>query len=176
MKIDRAKQRVQKRSDGMGGAYAAMITPFTTDIYKRLWRNVFDDALLRCGRISTVVAGILGGGFAILLVNSDLASAYEQFQRYIGILTAGLASLFVMGLFMKRVNGFGAICGLVANYIVTFGLDLVPWPGKPHLLLYGAFGLAVCLVEARLTSPLPFCLKPKKGRNSWQQEKHATGE
>ena len=140
---------------------------FTTDFYKRLWRNVSDDALLRCGRISTVVAGILGGGFAILLVNSDLASAYEQFQRYIGILTAGLASLFVMGLFMKRVNGFGAICGLVANYIVTFGLDLVPWPGKPHLLLYGAFGLVVSLVVARLASSLPFCLKPKKGQNSW---------
>ena len=103
---------------------------------------------LKCGKVCTVVAGILGGGFALVLVNSDLASAYEQFQRYIGILTAGLASLFVMGIFMKRVNGFGAICGLVANYIVTFGLDLAPWPGKPHLLLYGAFGLAASLVVA----------------------------
>ena len=123
---------------------------FTADFYRRLvMKGIKDERReLKCGKVCTVVAGILGGGFALVLVNSDLASAYEQFQRYIGILTAGLASLFVMGIFMKRVNGFGAICGLVANYIVTFGLDLVPWPGKPHLLLYGAFGLAASLVVA----------------------------
>ena len=62
------------------------------------------------------------------------------------MLTAGLASLFLMGIFMKRVNGFGAVCGLAANYVVTFGLDLAPWPGKPHLLLYGLFGMCVCMV------------------------------
>lgn len=129
---------------------------FTTDFYRRIVNKGQKDERreLVCGKICTVVAGLLGGGFAIVLVNSDLASAYEQFQRYIGILTAGLASLFVMGIFMKRVNGFGAVCGLVANYVVTFGLDLAPWSGKPHLLLYGAFGLVVSLVVATLASPL----------------------
>ena len=129
---------------------------FTADFYRRLaMKGVKDERReLKCGKVCTVVAGLLGGAFALVLVNSDLASAYEQFQRYIGILTAGLASLFVMGIFMKRVNGFGAVCGLAANYVVTFGLDLAPWPGKPHLLLYGAFGLVVSLVVAMLTSPL----------------------
>ena len=129
---------------------------FTADFYRRLvMKGIKDERReLRCGKVCTVVAGLLGGGFALVLVNSDIASAYEQFQRYIGILTAGLSSLFVMGVFMKRVNGFGAVCGLVANYVVTFGLDLAPWPGKPHLLLYGAFGLVVSLVVATLTSPL----------------------
>ncbi|MBR4617492.1 MAG: hypothetical protein IKO55_17930, partial [Kiritimatiellae bacterium] len=54
--------------------------------------------------------------------------------------------------FMKRVNGFGAVCGLVANYAVTFGLDLLPWPGKPHMLLYGFFGMIVCLIVAVMVS------------------------
>lgn len=123
---------------------------FTTDFYGRLWKG---ENKLRCGRICTVAAGILGGGFAIFLANSDLASAYEQFQRSLGILTAGLGSLFFMGMFMKRVNGPGAVCGLIANYAVTFGLDLAPWTGKPHMLLYGLFGMIASVVVATAVSP-----------------------
>ena len=107
---------------------------------------------LICGKVCTVLAGLFGGGFAIVLANGDLVSAYEQFQRYIGMLTAGLGALFFMGIFMKRVNGFGAVCGLAANYAVTFGLDLLHWPGKPHLLLYGFFGMIACLIVAVVVS------------------------
>ena len=41
-----------------------------------------------------------------------IASAYEQFQRYLGMHMVCLACLFLMGRFMSRVNGFGAIYGL----------------------------------------------------------------
>ena len=89
---------------------------------------------------------------AIFLANANIASAYEQFQRYLGMLTAGLACLFLMGRFMPRINGVGAVCGLVANYVVVSTLDALPWAGKPHLLLYGLFGMIVCIVVALLTS------------------------
>ncbi|MBQ3288270.1 MAG: sodium/solute symporter [Kiritimatiellae bacterium] len=127
---------------------------FTTDFYRRLVLKGRKDERreLMCGKVCTVLAGLLGGGFAIVLANGDLASAYEQFQRYIGMLTAGLGALFFMGIFMKCVNGFGAVCGLAANYAVTFGLDLLPWPGKPHMLLYGFFGMTACLAVAMLAS------------------------
>ena len=105
-------------------------------------------------RASTLHAGFLGGGLAIMLANGDLASAYEQFQRYVGMLTAGVAALFFMGLFMKRVNGVGAMCGLVVSYAAVFWIDFAPWPCKPHLLLYGFIGMAVCVVVATVASPL----------------------
>jgi len=124
---------------------------FATDFYARLFKG---RNTLLCGKVASLACGILGGAFAIVLANGNIASAYEQFQRYLGILTAGLACLFLMGRFLPRVNGFGAICGLVANYAVTFGLDLHPWSGKPHILLYGLFGMASCLGVAMLTSPL----------------------
>ena len=37
---------------------------------------------------------------------------------------------------------------------VCFALDLVPWGGKPHLLLYGFLGMAAALVVAPLASAL----------------------
>ena len=122
---------------------------FSTDFYERLLKG---RNKLRCGKVCSVLVGVFGGAFAIVLANTDMASAYEQFQRYTGILTGGLACLFLMGIFMPRVNGFGAVCGLVANYIVTFGLDRLSCSGKPHLLLYGFWGMVACLAVAPLAS------------------------
>ena len=134
----------------------AAASAFTTDFYARGIRGQGygngGRKLLLCGRISTVVVGLLGGGFALVLANMEIQSIYDQFQRFLGILTGGLGCLFLMGVFLRRVNGFGAVCGLVANYVVTFGLEFSPWTGKPHLLLYGFCGMVVCLVVAPLAS------------------------
>ena len=113
-----------------------------------------DRALLLGGKISTVVVGVLGGAMALWLANTDVGNIYDQFQRFLGILTGGLGCLFFMGIFMKRVNGFGATCGLAANYIVCFGLDQLTFTGKPHLLLYGFLGMVACLVVAPVASLL----------------------
>ena len=127
---------------------------FTVDFYGRLRRRCEGkgDGLLLCGKISTVVVGLLGGAMALWLANADVGNIYDQFQRFLGILTGGLGCLFFMGIFMRRVNGFGATCGLVANYAVCFALDLSDFAGKPHLLLYGFLGMAACLVTAPLAS------------------------
>ena len=122
---------------------------FTTDFYARLLKG---RNTLLCGKVASLVCGILGCTFAIVLANANIASAYEQFQRYLGMLTAGLACLFLMGRFMPRVNGFGAVCGLVANYAVVFTLDALPWSGKPHLLLYGLLGMLTCFSVALAVS------------------------
>ena len=148
----------------------AAASAITTDFYRRLLvdagarrpGNVSDapsrrdlaGRLLLCGKVSTVVIGVLGGAMALWLANAEIGNIYDQFQRFLGILTGGLGCLFFMGIFMKRVNGFGATCGLVANYIVCFGLDALPIAGKPHLLLYGFLGMLACLAVAPLTSAL----------------------
>ena len=127
----------------------------TTDFYGRLRRGgKGEGGLLRCGKISTVVVGLLGGAMALWLANADIGNIYDQFQRFLGILTGGLGCLFFMGIFMKSVNGFGATCGLVANYVVCFGLDRLSFPDKPHLLLYGFLGMVACLTVAPVASIL----------------------
>ena len=115
-----------------------------------------EKALLKCGKISTVVVGVLGGALALVLANMDVVSIYEQFLKFLGVLTGGLACLFLMGRFMPFVNGRGAFAGLVANYVVCFLLDLLPAAYKPHLLLYGFFGIIACLIVSILFSAC-FC-------------------
>lgn len=126
----------------------------TTDFYKRLRLGGSDDrrGLLMCGKVCTIAVGLLGGAMALWLANAEIGNIYDQFQRFLGILTGGLGCLFFMGIFMKRVNGFGATCGLVANYVVCFGLDIARIEGGPHLLLYGFLGMAACLAVAPVAS------------------------
>ena len=133
----------------------------TTDFYRRLvLRNRTieqseqsnNSRVLLCGKLSTIVVGLLGGAMALWLANADIGNIYDQFQRFLGILTGGLGCLFFMGIFMKRVNGFGATCGLVANYVVCFGLDSCRFAGGPHLLLFGFLGMVACLVVAPIAS------------------------
>lgn len=128
-------------------------TAVTTDFYARLFPGVTEKGKMRCGQIVTVLTGLLGGGFALVLANMEIYSIYDQFQRFLGILTGGLGCLFLMGIFLKRVNGPGAIAGLVANYVVCIGLDRLPIPGKPHMVFFGTVGLVVCLIVALLVSP-----------------------
>jgi SSS family transporter len=129
-------------------------TAVTSDFYVRLFKGVDERRKMRCGQIATVVTGLLGGGFALALANMEVVSMYDQFQRFLGVLTGGLACLFFMGIFMRRVNGTGAMIGLVANYVVCIGLDQCALSWKPHLLLFGAIGLAVCLAVASAASLL----------------------
>ena len=130
----------------------AAASAFTTDFYRRFSKRASDALLLKCGKICTVAVGLLGGGFALVLANMDIQSIYDQFQRFLGVLTGGLGCLFFMGIFMKRVNAVGATVGLTVNYAVCFTLDAMSFSGKPHLLLYGAVGMAACLVVAPVAS------------------------
>ena len=92
----------------------------------------------RCGRGCAARVGI--------------ASIYDAFQLFIGTLTAGLSRLFFMGVFVKRVGGRAAFAGLLANYAVCGLLRFLPWGGKPHILLYGACGMATCLLVSLAAS------------------------
>ena len=87
-----------------------------------------------------------------MLANMEIKTVFDQFQKFLGVLTGGLGCLFFMGIFLKRINAAGAIAGLAANYVVCFALDACRFEGKPHLLLYGAIGMSACLVVAPVVS------------------------
>ena len=64
-------------------------------------------------------------------------------------LTAGLAGLFFLGVFVRRVGGRAAVAGLLLNYAVCFALRYAPLPfERPHVFLVGGAGFAVCVLSA----------------------------
>ncbi len=128
-------------------------TTITGDWIVRLRRSPTSDrAKVRIAQVCTVLVGLAGMAGALVLANADIRAVYDQFLKFIGILTSGLACLFMLGIFAPRVGATAALCGLIANYVVCIGLELAPLPWKPHLLLYGAIGIVTCLVVALAVS------------------------
>jgi SSS family transporter len=127
-------------------------TALTSDWFVRLRKTTTDREQVRFAQVCTVAVGLAGMAGALALANADIRAVYDQFLKFIGILTSGLACLFMLGIFVRRVGSVAALCGLVANYVVCIGLDQLALPWKPHLLLYGAIGIATCLAAALAVS------------------------
>ena len=127
-------------------------TALTSDWFVRLRQGAGDRAQVRFAQACTVAVGLAGMAGALVLANVDIRSVYDQFLTFIGILTSGLACLFMLGIFTRRVGAAAALTGLVANYAVCVGLDRAHLAWKPHLLLYGAIGMVTCLVTALAVS------------------------
>ncbi len=130
-------------------------TAVTTDFLMRFNPKIAADPRRQvfCGRVCTITVGVLGTIAAIMLAQMESRSLFDEFQKFIAMLTAGLTCLFFMGIFIPRIGGLPAAVGLIANYVVCYGLDSfasAAW--KPHPFTYGGIGLAVCLAVSYLLS------------------------
>ena len=127
-------------------------TAFVSDFYCRFIRND-QAAAFKVAKWASFISGTAAIAFALLIATIDIKSLFMEFQKVIGILTSGLAGLFVMGLFIPRINGAGAVAGLAASYVVNIVLiytNIVPV--KPHFLLYSVAGLLACVIVGYVVS------------------------
>jgi SSS family transporter len=128
-------------------------TAITSDWFVRLRKAPTSDrSQIRFAQACTVAVGLAGMAGALVLANGDIRAVYDQFLKFIGILTSGLACLFMLGIFARRVGAAAALAGLAVNYAVCIGLSQGVLPWQPHLLLYGAIGIVTCLVMALAVS------------------------
>lgn len=125
-------------------------TAFVTDIYRKLSPAVHDGrALLRTARLSTLVLGIVGVGFALIMASWEIKSLWDEFSKILGILLGGLGGLFLLGLTTRRANTFGALCGIAASIVVQI---IVARSGYVNLLLYSTTGFLSCFIIGYLAS------------------------
>ena len=128
-------------------------TALTADFVLKFRPSTSPEAQMRWGRVFTFAAGILGVAAALVLAHTETRSLFDKFKEFISVLTAGLAGLFFLGVFVRRVGGRAAVAGLVINYIACFALRYAPLPfERPHVFLVGGIGFVLCVVSAWLLS------------------------
>ena len=128
-------------------------TALTADFVLKFRPSTSPEAQMRWGRVFTFAAGILGVAAALVLAHTETRSLFDKFKEFISVLTAGLAGLFFLGVFVRRVGGRAAVAGLVVNYIACFALRYAPLPfERPHVFLVGGIGFVLCVVSAWLLS------------------------
>ena len=92
---------------------------------------------------------------ALTLARMESSALFDNFNKYIAMLTAGLTGLFFMGVFIPRIKGLAAVLGLAANYFVCFSCEILycdVFGLKFHPFLLGGIGLVVCVLVSLVAS------------------------
>ena len=121
----------------------------TSDFYKTLWAKTTLKSQMSVARWAGIIVGVLGIGMALILATWDIASLWDQFNTFLGLLTSGLGAIFFLGIFFPRVGSTSAFIGLITGIVV---LVIVQSNSSVSFLLYGLIGMVSSIVVAYLLS------------------------
>ena len=128
-------------------------TIFTMDIYKQLInKNASETKTVNIGRLSAFVALIIGTIMAPLLGGID--QAFQFIQEYTGIVSPGILSVFILGLFWKKTSNKGAIYGALASIPIAMFFKVGPKGWMVGSSLEGIFPTLPFLDQMGLTAIL----------------------
>jgi len=90
-------------------------TLFTVDVYQKLRPEASQATLVRVGRVATVI--VVGLGIVWIPVMRHVSGAlYEYLQSVQAYLGPPITAVFFLGIFVRRVNGAGAMTGLAVGF------------------------------------------------------------
>ena len=124
-------------------------TAFSIDFWKRFRPRVNDKEMLNVARVACVVCGTIGVGIALMMATWNIMSLLDYFNTILGLLSSGLGGLFLMGLFLPRVNGRSALIGFVVGELVVLLMNQYT---ATSFMLYGAIGMIVSVLVGWLLS------------------------
>ncbi|MBX2963806.1 MAG: sodium:solute symporter [Cyclobacteriaceae bacterium] len=101
----------------LASVFNSCSTLFTMDIYKKIKPETSEKNLVTVGRIATGVVVVLG--ILWIPVMSGISGVlYQYLQSVQSYLAPPIASVFLLGLFYKRINSKGAMTVLVGGAII----------------------------------------------------------
>lgn len=124
-------------------------TTIVTDMLRPLNLCRSERAHLNAARICTLLLGVIGTMLALVFVDPNIRSLFDQFIKVIGLFMGVLGGLFMLGGLTVRANGPGAMVGALTGAAAMFLL----WRFTPiNGYLYTASGITVCFAVGYATS------------------------
>lgn len=138
----------------------------TSDFYRTIFKNTSFKSDMNVARWSGVIVGLLGTAMALVLATWNVASLWDQFNTFLGLLTSGLGALFILGIFFPRVNAISAIIGLFGGIIILY---IIKENTPLSFLLFGLIGMISSILISVICS---FILPNKKDIKglTWQSK------
>lgn len=125
-------------------------TSYATDIHFRFgWYKKTNE--LKLARKATLVIGIIGTLFAIMMATMDVKSLWDEFQKVLGLVIGSLGGVFLLGIFTKKANSIGVLIGIVVSVMVQVYVGITE---PVHILVYSATGVVSCFLVGYLASLL----------------------
>ena len=109
----------------LAGKANSISTIFSLDIYKKFFnKNASEKKLVKTGRITVIVAMVLASLVAPALRN--LEQAYQFVQEYVGFISPGVLSIFLLGFFWKRTTSMAALTSAILTIPLSIVLKFLP--------------------------------------------------
>jgi SSS family solute:Na+ symporter len=105
----------------LASLFNSSATLFTVDIYERLRPGSSEKRLVFVGRIATGVVVVLGLLWIPAMKYISGGGLYQYLQSVQGYLAPPITAVFLLGLFVKRVNARGALVGLSVGFVLGMG-------------------------------------------------------
>jgi SSS family transporter len=133
----------------------SVATIFTEDFFIKLRPSATDRQRLLTLKATSYIVGILGTLMALLLATRDLKSMMVVWTQFTALLGGGIVGVYSLGMFSKRANGFGAICGAISSIAITGMVNLYT---NLHWGTYVPIAIFSCILIGYLCS----LLKPQR--------------
>jgi SSS family transporter len=132
-------------------------TAIVNDFLRRFQSRVSDKKWLLIARWLTVLVGSFGTTTALVMSYCNIKSMVDAFTMIFGLLGGGLAGLFILGAFSRRAHSYGALVGAFGTAAILYYVQAYT---SIHFFLYGAIGLASCVILGFIFSVLIPAAKP----------------
>jgi SSS family transporter len=118
-------------------------TAFTTDFVRRFDLIRTEKGYLNFARIITMLSGMLGTAFALMMAYADIRSLWDSYLGILGLLGGAMCGLFMLGIFTARSNGRGALIGAIGG---AASLWIIQQYTEVSFLLYAAVGIMATFI------------------------------
>ncbi len=130
-------------SSTMNSMSAAVVTDFVR------FKPIESGKQLLIAKIVSAMFGILGTLIAAIMFIYEVGSLWDMIRRITGLLTGGLAGLFLLGIFTKRANPLGALVGFIGSAVIQY---VVSMHTPIHFMVYSLTGMLSCFIIGYLAS------------------------
>ncbi|MDQ6610117.1 MAG: sodium/sugar symporter [Bacteroidota bacterium] len=109
----------------LAGKANSISTIFSLDIYRKFFnKTASEKKLILTGRITVVAAMLLACMVAPALRSLD--QAYQFIQEYVGFISPGVLSIFLLGFFWKRTTSAAALASAIITIPLSTLLKFLP--------------------------------------------------
>ena len=103
----------------LASVFNSSSTLFTVDIFKKMYPETSEQRLVRIGQFATVVVVILGMLWIPIMEKIGGGVLYQYLQSVQSYIAPPVTTVFLLGIFWKRVNAEGAIATLFFGLLMA---------------------------------------------------------
>jgi SSS family solute:Na+ symporter len=110
----------------LAGVFNACSTLFTVDLYQKWNKGASQHQLVRMGRIATTAMVLIALAWIPVIKNAK--GLYNYLQSVQGYLAPPIFVVFFLGVFVKRMNGAGALWAMIVGFALGIFRMMVDTP------------------------------------------------